>query len=209
MKKYYKIKNQELWSGFKKGIIYSEDYTEDSNYNHLTVGYYAEKYPELFQEVPEIDYCLQESVVKSGKTKTITDYENDTMMDKPMTHQEAIKELKGLKKLFKVGGDAVNSVDLAIKNMEQCEVYKEPVEMEVSYNDFKFITTQRTIEGKFIGKYIDIDGISWKQARPIKPKVLSKNEWLAFKFNGTMVLAKDLNFENIDIEYTQYLNDNK
>jgi hypothetical protein len=195
---------------YKQGVIYPEDYKAKEL---SSVGVCAGIFIDDYKEVPEIDYLLQVaknkykddptvicvhdpsdvSIIKSdsiyigsghiwcfaeavdlvlydGDTKqwaeiveekkTITDYENDTMMDKPMTHQEAIEELRNL---LSIKNDDLNTaVNLAIKNMEEN-----------------------------------------------KPKVLSKNEWLAFKFNGTMVLAKDLNFENIDIEYTQYLNDNK
>jgi hypothetical protein len=94
--------------------------------------------------------------------KTITDYENDTMMDKPMTHQEAIENLIVLRDFHTPKDMMYKALDLAIKNMEEN-----------------------------------------------KPKVLKKNEWAARNLVDSAINPRYIDFESIDNEYTQYLNDNK
>jgi hypothetical protein len=168
-------------------------------------------------------------IISSPEPKTITDYENDTMMEKiifngqsndtgesncpsfstkeasvndinkPMTHQEAIKELRSLLFIGSRGIYSKQALKLSIKNMEQCEVYDKPVEMEVSDNQIEF--KPKSILGIFKGFYVDTSYYHWDNARPIKPKVLDPQEW-ANKKDG-------LTFSELYYEYTQYLNDNK
>jgi hypothetical protein len=86
---------------------------------------------------------------------------DDIIMDKPMTHQEAINQLKELT-LIAENRKQDEALDLAIKNMEKN-----------------------------------------------KPKVLKKNEWAARNLVDSAINPRYIDFESIDNEYTQYLNDNK
>jgi hypothetical protein len=142
----------------------------------------------------------------------LKEIENNTTMDKPMTHQEAIERLKKYQEDWSVS--TVNplrtAIDLAIKNMEQCEVYKEPVDMDC-VNIERDGWLKEFVTGKFNNEFIVESSrdtfLRYTEARPIKPKVLSFSEWIL-----TNKAGEGCYLSNVDIfhnEYTQYLNDNK
>jgi hypothetical protein len=93
----------------------------------------------------------------------LKEIENNTTMDKPMTHQEAIKNLIVLRDFHTPKDMMYKALDLAIKNI--------------------------------------------KENKP--KKVLKKNEWAARNLVDSAINPKYIDFESIDNEYTQYLNDNK
>lgn len=142
--------------------------------------------------------------------KTITYYEHETIMDKEMTHEEAIEELKHVPVATELQKLAIRK---AIANMEQCEVYDKPVEMEViDYEDGSTYEGNRLVHGKFKGKFIASDGLgetmrAWDNARPIKPKVLEFGDWIGELKEYFPHNRKEMN--QFHKEYTQYLNDNK